>query len=41
MSKELIVIRQVAKVIRVIRGEKVLLDFELSAFVRRYHRKSE
>jgi len=30
MSKELIVIRQVAKVIRVIRGEKVLLDFDLA-----------
>jgi ORF6N domain len=32
MSKELIVIRQVAKVIRVIRGEKVLLDFDLAPF---------
>jgi hypothetical protein len=30
MSKELIVIRQVAKVTRVIRGEKVLLDFDLA-----------
>lgn len=30
MTKELIVIRQVAKVIRVIRGEKVLLDFDLA-----------
>ena len=30
MSKELIVIRQVAKVIRVFRGEKVLLDFDLA-----------
>ena len=30
MNKELIVIRQVAKVIRVIRGEKVLLDFDLA-----------
>ena len=30
MSKELIVIRQVAKVIRIIRGEKVLLDFDLA-----------
>jgi hypothetical protein len=30
MSKELIEIRQVAKVIRVIRGEKVLLDFDLA-----------
>jgi hypothetical protein len=30
MSKELIMIRQVAKVIRVIRGEKVLLDFDLA-----------
>jgi hypothetical protein len=30
MSKELIVIRQVAKVIRVIRGEKVLFDFDLA-----------
>jgi hypothetical protein len=30
MSKELIVMRQVAKVIRVIRGEKVLLDFDLA-----------
>ena len=30
MSKGLIVIRQVAKVIRVIRGEKVLLDFDLA-----------
>ena len=30
MSKEVIVIRQVAKVIRVIRGEKVLLDFDLA-----------
>ena len=30
MSKELIVIRQVAKVIRVIRGEKVLVDFDLA-----------
>src|SRR6478672_4182390 len=30
MSKELIVIRQVAKVIRVIRGEKVLHDFDLA-----------
>src|SRR5881628_262039 len=30
MSKELIVIRQVAKVIRVIRREKVLLDFDLA-----------
>ena len=30
MSKELIVIQQVAKVIRVIRGEKVLLDVDLA-----------
>ena len=30
MSKELIVIRQVARVIRVFRGEKVLLDFDLA-----------
>ena len=30
MNKELIVIRQVAKVIRVFRGEKVLLDFDLA-----------
>jgi hypothetical protein len=30
MTKELIVIRQVAKFIRVIRGEKVLLDFDLA-----------
>ena len=30
MSKELILIRQVAKVIRVIRGEKVLLDVDLA-----------
>jgi hypothetical protein len=30
MSKELILIRQVAKVIRVILGEKVLLDFDLA-----------
>src|SRR3981081_948380 len=30
MTNEIIVIRQVAKVIRVIRGEKVLLDFDLA-----------
>jgi hypothetical protein len=30
MSKELVLIRQVAQVIRVIRGEKVLLDFDLA-----------
>src|SRR5881275_1747447 len=30
MSKELVLNRQVAKVIRVIRGEKVLLDFDLA-----------
>src|SRR5256885_8112320 len=30
MSKELIVIRQVAKAVRVFRGEKVLLDFDLA-----------
>jgi ORF6N domain len=30
MSKELSLIRQVAQVIRVIRGEKVLLDFDLA-----------
>jgi hypothetical protein len=30
MSKELVLIRQVAEVIRVIRGEKVLLDFDLA-----------
>ena len=41
MSKEFIVIQQVAKVIRVIRGEKAAARFRLSAFVRRYHRKSE
>ena len=41
MSKELIVIRRVAKVIRVIRGEKVLARSRLSASQRRYHRKSE
>jgi len=39
MSKELIVIRQVAKVIRVIRGEKVLLDFDLAPLYGLYHRK--
>ena len=30
MSKELVLNQQVAKVIRVIRGEKVLLDFDLA-----------
>ena len=30
MSKELVLIRQVAQVIRIIRGEKVLLDFDLA-----------
>ena len=30
MSKEVVLIRQVAQVIRVIRGEKVLLDFDLA-----------
>ena len=30
MSKELVLIRQVAQIIRVIRGEKVLLDFDLA-----------
>jgi hypothetical protein len=30
MSTEFVLIRQVAQVIRVIRGEKVLLDFDLA-----------